>query len=598
MFKKFIINNFKYFTFYYRQIRYKFFIMLVLSSVIAFLDGIGLTLFIPLFQIADSGGANGQTLGKLEFVVDAFNKVGIPLTVGWVLIFLMSLFVLKGGVKLFDRYYATKVRVAFTRNLRIKVISGLCDISYPGFVSLDQGRVHNIIISEIGKAVGAFISFFATIQSGVMLVGYLALAFAANFQFAFFITIIGILSNFVYRLLNKKMETSSLWQSLIANGLQGKLMQMVSNFKYLKATNLIDTYKRKLIDLVYDSEKLSFRMGMLSGISTALREPLTIGIVALVIYVQVVVFKVPMFSIILSLMFFYRSLTNLLEIQNNWQTFLGSTGGVKLTQEMVVELKEKRESINHKVDVFPQIGNIRFQNVGFRYAGSDRNVLANIDFEISQNQTVAFVGESGSGKTTMVNILSGLLSPSEGAILVDGTVLEPDNVKSYRSHIGYITQEPVVFNDTLFNNITFWAEKTPENLARFNDIIAQTALTDMVDKLSDKEDTILGDNGILVSGGQKQRISIARELYRGCNILLMDEATSSLDSETEQIIQANINNLMGKFTMVIIAHRLSTIRKADVIYLLDNGLISAKGSFEQICQISPRFKHMVELQNF
>jgi subfamily B ATP-binding cassette protein MsbA len=297
-------------------------------------------------------------------------------------------------------------------------------------------------------------------------------------------------------------------------------------------------------------------------------------------------------------MFFYRSLTNLLEIQNAWQSFLANTGGVKLTQEMVDELKVKRESVKPQTNIFPKIGNIRFHDVDFHYPGSDRYVLKDIDFEIKQNQSIAFVGESGSGKTTMVNILSGLLIPTHGQMMVDGVQLVPDNVKSYRAHIGYITQEPVVFNDTLFNNITFWADKTPDNVARFNDIIEQTALTDMVDKLSDKEDTILGDNGIMVSGGQKQRISIARELYRGCNILLMDEATSSLDSETEQIIQANINNLMGKFTMVIIAHRLSTIKKADVIYLLDEGKISAKGSFEEMCQLSARFKRMVELQNF
>ncbi|MFT3740003.1 MAG: ABC transporter ATP-binding protein [Breznakibacter sp.] len=598
MLKKFVINNFQYFTFYFRQIRYRFFVLLLLSSGIAFLDGIGLTLFIPLFQVADSGSADAGTLGKLQFVIDFFSKMGISLTVGTVLVFLLSLFVLKGGVKLFERYYATKVRVAFTRNLRIKVISGLCDISYPGFVSLDQGRIHNVIVSEIGKAVGAFISYFSTIQSAIMLAGYLVLAFAANFQFALFITVIGVLSNFLYRLINKKVEVSSLWQSLIANGLQGKLIQMVGNYKYLKATNLIDQYKKKLIDLVYDSEKLSFKMGILGGISAAMREPLTIGIVALVIYIQVVVFKVPMFSIVLSLMFFYRSLTNLLEIQTSWQSFLTNTGGLKLTQEMVDELREKKETIRLEDEQFREIKNIRFEDLSFRYPASDRRVLDAINLEIRQNQTVAFVGESGSGKTTLVNILSGLLSPTSGKIDVDGHLLTPGNVKGYRSHIGYITQEPVVFNDTLFNNITFWAEKTPDMLARFHEIIDQTALREMMDGMPDREDTVLGDNGVLISGGQKQRISIARELYRGCRILLMDEATSSLDSETEQIIQANINNLMGKFTIVIIAHRLSTVRQADVIFLLESGRIAAKGKFDDLYKASPRFKRMVELQNF
>lgn len=600
MVKELLTKHFKYFVFYYRQLGVKIFFLLAISSIIAFLDGIGLTLFVPLFQVADSGNANGESLGKLQFVIDFFNRLNIQLTVGVILIFLILLFGLKGLVKLFERYYATRMRVSFTRSLRIKLISGLCDLSYPAFVSLDQGRIHNVIVAEMGKAVGAFMSFFATLQTGITLLGYLVLAFAANFQFALFITIIGVLSNFVYRLINKKVEVASLWQSLIANGLQSNLIQAVYHYKYLKATNLIDVYKRKLIELVYDAERLSFRMGILNGISSAMREPLTIGIVALVIYVQVVLFKVPMFSIVLSLMFFYRSLTSLLEIQNAWQSFLTNTGGIAQTQEMLDELKMKKETHRHATDGdgFRQVGEIKFNDVGFRYGEQNVEVLKSVSLTVHKNQTVAFVGESGSGKTTLINLLAGLLMPTKGEIDIDGKVLTPHNVKSYRHHIGYITQEPVVFSDTLYNNVTFWAEKSPVNLRKFSEIIEQAALTEMVNNLPQREETRLGDNGILISGGQKQRISIARELFRGCNILLMDEATSSLDSETEQIIQGNINKLQGKYTIVIIAHRLSTVKNADVIYLLDKGNITAHGTFEELTHWSERFRRMVELQNF
>ncbi|MBN2744055.1 MAG: ABC transporter ATP-binding protein [Marinilabiliaceae bacterium] len=600
MVKELVTRHFKYFVFYYRQLGIKIFLLLGISSIIAFLDGIGLTLFVPLFQVADSGSAEGESLGKLQFVIDLFERFNVPLTVGVILIFLILLFVVKGLVKLFERYYATRIRVGFTRSLRIKLITGLCDLSYPGFVSFDQGRIHNVIVSEMGKSVGAFMSFFSTLQTGVTLMGYLLLAFAANFQFALFITLIGVLSNFIYRFINRKVEVSSLWQSLIANGLQSNLIQAVNHYKYLKATNLIDSYRRKLIELVFDAERLSFKMGILNGISSAMREPLTIGIVALVIYVQVVVFKVPMFSIILSLMFFYRSLTSLLEIQNTWQSFLTNTGGIALTQEMLDELKLKKETHYRRPpqDVFSQVGEIRFNGVGFRYSEDGNDVLKSVNLTVHRNQTVAFVGESGSGKTTMINLLAGLLMPTRGSIEVDGVGLSRQNVKNYRYHIGYITQEPVVFSDTLYNNVTFWAEKTPSNLRRFSEIIEQAALTDMVNQLPQREETRLGDNGILISGGQKQRISIARELFRGCHILLMDEATSSLDSETEQVIQGNINKLQGKYTIVIIAHRLSTVKNAEVIYLLDKGEITARGTFEELTSRSERFKRMVELQNF
>ena len=164
-----------------------------------------------------------------------------------------------------------------------------------------------------------------------------------------------------------------------------------------------------------------------------------------------------------------------------------------------------------------------------------------------------------------------MLTPENGKVLIDGIALTQYNLDSYRSKIGYISQDSVIFNDDLYNNITFWAEPTPENEKRFWEVIKMASLEEFVKNQPDKEKTRLGDNGILISGGQKQRISIAREMYKKVEILILDEATSALDSETEHIIQENIENLHGQYTMIVIAHRLSTIRNVDTIYLLDKG---------------------------
>ena len=170
------------------------------------------------------------------------------------------------------------------------------------------------------------------------------------------------------------------------------------------------------------------------------------------------------------------------------------------------------------------------------------------------------------------------------------------NYDSYRSKIGYISQESVIFNDNIFNNITFWDKPTPENMQRFWEILELVSLDDFVQSLPEKEITPLGDNGMLISGGQRQRISIARELYKKAEILIMDEATSALDSETERIIRENIDSLHGRYTMIIIAHRLSTIKNADKIYLLERGKVTASGKFEDMIEFSERFKRMVALQ--
>src|SRR5690554_2257337 len=588
----------KYFFFYYQRLRWRIPVLLALSAFVALLDGIGLALFIPLFQVAESGNAATADLGKLSFVVDGFARLGLSITVGTILLFMILMFSFKGLVTFVDHFFSVQIRVRFMKRMRMQLINGLCNISYPAFVNIDLGRIQNVITGEIGKAGSALLAYLSTLQALITLFGYLALAFLADFRFALLITIAGGLSGFVYKYINKKVETSSLMQSYIGNGLQGKVLESVWNFKYLKATDLISRYRVRLVGLVHEVENLTMRMGKLNAISGALREPVTIAMLSIVIFVQVVVFDVSMFSIALILVFFYRSLTSLLSLQNSWQSFLTNSGGIKTVNELYEEFELKSES--RVRDPLPPFGkSIELKNVVFSYESDpSRKVLNDISLEIEKNKTVAFVGESGSGKTTLVNMLSGLLMPVSGKILVDGVELTEQRVHAFRQMIGYITQEAVVFNDTVFNNVTFGAVKTPESLERFWDVIEKTALTSTIQQMPAKEDSMLGDNGVLISGGQKQRISIARELYRDCSLLLMDEATSALDSENERIIQGNINALKGKYTIVIIAHRLSTVRKADEIYLLDNGEIAASGTFETLQERSPRFRKMVELQEF
>ena len=158
-------------------------------------------------------------------------------------------------------------------------------------------------------------------------------------------------------------------------------------------------------------------------------------------------------------------------------------------------------------------------------------------------------------------------------------------------------RKSVVFNDTIYNNITFWAPYNEENKRRFDEVVEMASLKGFIDGAPEKENTPLGDNGILISGGQKQRISIARELFKKAEILIFDEATSSLDSETEKIIQNNIQRLHGSYTIVLIAHRLSTIKEADIIYLFEKGKVSASGSFDEMMNTSTRFKRMVAMQD-
>ena len=298
-------------------------------------------------------------------------------------------------------------------------------------------------------------------------------------------------------------------------------------------------------------------------------------------------------AILISLLFFYRAQSSLMGMQQSWNAFLGVSGSLENMQDFLEELEEAEE-VTGKLNFDKFQSEIKCKGLSFSFG--ETQVLNSIDLDIPINKSIAFVGESGSGKTTLVNVLAGLLEPSGGKVLIDGQSIQSLNKTKYQKRIGYITQEAVIFNDTIYNNISFWAEKTPENLKRFYDVIEQAALTEFLQELPNKEDTLLGNNGINVSGGQKQRISIARELFKDIDILIMDEATSALDSETEKAIQESIEALQGRYTLIIVAHRLATIRNVDKIVFMHKGKIDEHGSFSDLMQRVPRFRKMVELQ--
>ena len=563
----------------------------------AILDGIGLTMFIPLFQVIESGDASTSDLGQMGFILTFFNSLGIQLTISIVLTMLISLFLIKGIVSFFEMYISSKIQLKYIRKLRIEVLEGLCNINYLSFTKIDFGRIQNGITNEIENVEMALGSFLLTAQSTIMLLGYLVLAYAANMQFALIITIVAVIGAFVYRKTNNSIENTSLEQTNIASSFQRKFMELLMNYKYLKATNLISKYKNYLFTDIKTDEGLNMRIGKINSITSALKDPISITLIGTIVFIQIVVFEVSILSIILSIMFFYRSLTSLLSVQNAWQGFLAYSGSIHVIKKLQNDFEESLESKQHDQFLALQ-SNICIENVSFSFGNNLPNVLNNISLRIHKNSIVAFVGESGSGKTTIVNMLAGLILPNTGSIFIDGKILTQSVLRNYRKSIGYITQEPVVFNDTLFSNVTFGSEKTPANLIRFTKVMQQTALMEFVNNLSNKEDTLLGDNGVLISGGQKQRISIARELYRGISILFMDEATSSLDSETEGLIQESISALKGEITIVLIAHRLSTVKDADVIFLIDNGKIAASGNFETLTKESPEFLKMVKSQQF
>jgi len=240
-------------------------------------------------------------------------------------------------------------------------------------------------------------------------------------------------------------------------------------------------------------------------------------------------------------------------------------------------------------------GDIRFQQVGFQYNPNSRKVLDNISFEVKAGQTIAFVGHSGSGKTTLVSLLPRFYSPTEGQIFIDETDISDLKLLDLRQQISLVNQQVILFNDTIANNITYGQK---EVVAEERIIAAAKAAHawEFIQKLPEGLQTEVGQNGVLLSGGQRQRLAIARALLRDTPILILDEATASLDSEAERHIQSALENLMQSRTTLVIAHRLSTIEKADLIVVMHDGRIVETGTHQQLISKGDHYAELHRLQ--
>lgn len=592
--KRLIKKYFKNFFYFYRYLRYRVFVVIGLTFLFGLMDGFGLSMFLPLFEIAAQGdervpSATDDESGLLRI----FEVLHIDFSLVNMLVLMVIFFALKGLFYYIKSIYDAKVARFFIVSTRKNLLQKFSELSFRHFIKSDVGAIQNLMTNEINNLLYGFREYLTIVQKGVMVVVYMLFAFAMNAEFALLIMVGGLIFNFLFQWIYKFTVSASRKLVGESNDYQGTIIQLVANFKYLKATGFIRDYAKKVVRNIESIEAVNYHLGKLGAITGAIREPILIVIVAAVILLQVYVRESPLSTIIVSLLFFYRALTNLTDLQTTYNYFLGKIGTMENVERFTNELESGRETN----------GNLAFSNLhtglaikGLDFAYGNENILSNVDLHIEKNRTIALVGESGSGKSTLINIIAGLLESSQGEYRINDLPISEYDRYSFQHKIGYIAQDTVIFNASIYDNVTLWAERTPDNLQRYRAAVEKASLHHFIEALADKENTNLANSGINLSGGQKQRISIARELFKDVDVLILDEATSALDSETEKHIQKNIDALKGQFTIVIIAHRLATIKNADVVVLMDKGQVIATGSFEELKAKSAKFQRMVELQ--
>jgi len=278
---------------------------------------------------------------------------------------------------------------------------------------------------------------------------------------------------------------------------------------------------------------------------------------------------------------------------NNFQQAVGASSEIFRFMDLEDDVKEKPRAKG-----LPKFSSsVRFEQVSFAYADEgkyEREALREIDLEVKRGEVLAIVGSSGAGKSTLVHLIPRFFDVTGGKILIDGTDVRDVTLASLRSQVGIVTQETVLFNDTVRNNIAYGQPHVP---IKEVEAAARAALAhDFILALPSGYDTVIGERGVRLSGGERQRLAIARALLKNAPILILDEATSALDSESEALVQSALHNLMTGRTVFVIAHRLSTVRRADRIVVIENGAIADIGTHEQLMTRLGTYRRLYELQ--
>jgi len=492
--------------------------------------------------------------------------------------------------------YRLKLLSRTGQSIREALIGAYAEVDYRYALRKTGGFFGNLAVSETERACAAMDSFCNVLATMITACIFFTMAFFLHSSLSMFMLLAVAFSLLLLRKLSGRARRYSIAISALSAKLNEYLVQTAQVFKYLQATARFSPLRSQLSNICADGAHMRNKLALVNAGLLAVQEPLLVICLACLFYYSVVIAGNHIASVMVSVLFFYRCMIEMGHFNRHWQSVASYAGGLELVWSAAQEMEQHREQQGGEAfEGFHE--KIELRNVSYIY--ETQKVLEDVSIRIDKNTSVALVGASGAGKTTLVDILTGVLKPTDGTISVDDRDLHTLRLSQYRRSIGYVEQETVVFDDTIANNISMQWDRTPDRptLARIEQAARGSYCADFIEQLPEGYNTRVGERGVKLSGGQRQRLAIARELFKQPDILILDEATSSLDSQSESYIQQSMERLRGALTIIIISHRLSTIKHVDYIYVIDQGRIIEHGTFAELSGLQgSAFQRMCQLQ--
>lgn len=565
------------------------------GAFVALLEAVGLSFIMPIIEIVQSpSDPTTEADGVLLAFVTVYEVLGIPFNLETVIIGTSLVMILRWTLTFVIRWLRVAIKIDYTRYLQMQAYDRVLNAKIAYFNKEGSDDILNAIVTQAEYATSVITNIFSLFETAFLSLVYLAIAL----YLAPFLTLlaVGFLGGFTfvfrhvlepgYDIGDRVADANERVQRAVQAGTQGIRDTKLFNIKnelFEDFLNSVNKYATASIKRSRNEQAIQNFYNLLTAIS-----------VFIMIYMAIEFANLSLSALGAFLFAMFR----LGPMASNLNSTLYKTE-TKLphlvrTQAFINDLERNRE-VDANGEVPSEIRTIEFDDVRFGYEGQDENAVEDVSFGFKKGEFIGFVGQSGAGKSTIISLLARMYEPDSGEIRANGRSIHQMKIDEWRSRIAVVRQSPYIFNDSLYYNLTIGNREVSRSELQKVTRIAR--IDEFLDELPNGYDTQLGDNGVRLSGGQRQRVALARALLKDADVLILDEATSNLDSNIEKQVQGSIENMDRNYAMISIAHRLSTVQNADRIYTVSDGKIIETGRHDDLIENEGQYADLYATQS-
>ena len=554
-------------------------LIVVLGLGAAVLEGIGLGFILPIIEIVQAENPAAEADGVLGVFVTVYQTLGMPFTLKFVVVGVALVMTVRYTLSFMVAWFREALRTYYIRDLQIRAFDNALGAKVEYYDQEGSDDILNAIITQTFYAGRVIMRVVKFIEQSFLSTVYLLIALVvAPLLTLYTFVVLGGITVLMRRVIepgydlgDEVADANEQRQAAAQAGTQG--------IRDIRIFGVADELFDDFVDAVnkYTGARISLRRNE-AAIQNFYNLLVSVSVFAL-IYFALTFANLSIGALAVFLFAMFRLGPRVSNLNQTFYRIENDLPHLVRTQEFIETLEQHEEPNKATGDVPTQVEHVEFDDVRFSYDG-EGNVLRGIDFEVERSEYIAFVGESGAGKSTIVSLLARLYQRYDGDIRANGVPIDDMDIGEWRDRITIVRQNPFIFDDTLEYNLTIGnRDATDREIERVCEI---ARVDEFLDELPKGYDTLLGDDGVRLSGGQKQRVALARALLENADLLILDEATSDLDSNLEKEVQEAIEQMDREYAIIAIAHRLSTVENADRIYTVEDGRISEYGSHSDL----------------